>query len=221
MTLHKETVHGRYAKHIGGMFGSLRLLRISDVRGDNNRIYGEFLCSCGSVALYPIGRIITGTRTHCGCLTDRGSHRTHGMRDSAEYSSWAAMKNRCLCETSKDYPRYGGIGVTVHDEWIDSFDSFYRHIGPRPKGTSLDRIDNSKGYKPGNVRWATQNQQQRNRRTSCVWHIRGLIFQTAKDAGEYFGVTEQSIHKWVKGYFDKRRGTFTPAKDNCYAISRY
>ena len=89
--------------------------------------------------------------------------KTHGMSKSPEYSSWVAMKKRCYYHKTNDYDRYGGAGITVCSEWRDSFETFYKDLGPRPKGDSLDRIDGTKGYFPGNVRWATASEQAKNR----------------------------------------------------------
>ena len=81
-----------------------------------------------------------------------------------EYDSYRAMKNRCLCKTDKNYPRWGGKGLTICDRWLgeNGFENFLNDVGPRPKGTSLDRIDNSKGYSPENCRWATPYEQMAN-----------------------------------------------------------
>lgn len=84
-----------------------------------------------------------------------------------EYRIWQGMKMRC-----KLYPRYAQLGMC--EEWITSFVPFYEHIGPRPsRAHSVDRIDNSKGYFPGNVRWATQKEQARNRSTNRALEING------------------------------------------------
>lgn len=214
-------IRRKYEPHIGRRFGALRLLSFSQRPSDQNRIYGLFECDCGTRKEFPLSRMLKGYRSHCGCLTDRGAHRTHGMRGTAEYSSWQAMKGRCLDSGNKDYPRWGGRGITVCKEWIDSFEKFYRDVGPRPPGTTLDRIDNRKGYEPGNVRWATAREQQRNRRTSYRWFIRGLQFDTAADAAAYFGVSDQTIYRWAKGAVDARRGTYTPPRSDCYAKPRY
>lgn len=149
----------RYRNRIGETIGDLALVAISEKTDGNYRIYGEFRCTCGNTAHFPAGRVLNGKKkTHCGCKTDHGAHRTHGMRKTREYSTWVAMKNRCLCETSKDYARYGGAGIAIYPAWVDSFDAFLSHVGPRPKGTSIDRKDNRKGYEPGNVRWATRSE---------------------------------------------------------------
>lgn len=134
-------------------------------------------CSCGNTFTASSYRIRTGRTRSCGCLNVALSKERikHGMRNSREYSSWVAAIQRCHSKTNKDYARWGGRGITVCDEWRSSFEAFYKHIGPRPDGTSLDRIDNSKGYEPGNVRWATHSQQQRNRRNSVRISVAGEI----------------------------------------------
>lgn len=82
---------------------------------------------------------------------------------------WYGMRGRCLNPAHEAYKDYGGRGITIYKPWRDSFAAFLKyirkHLGPRPDGWTLDRIDNSSGYKPGNLRWATRAQQTDNRRT--------------------------------------------------------
>lgn len=81
-----------------------------------------------------------------------------------EYKTWLRAKARCFNQRHISYPRYGGRGIVVCDEWRNDFLSFYNHIGPKPSAKhSIDRIDNNKGYEPGNVRWATGKEQSANR----------------------------------------------------------
>lgn len=215
-------IDNRYLSFVGQRFGKLTLLGISKVRGDNNRVLGDFVCDCGESVRFSIGRTVKGSKTNCRACADYGSHRTHGMRCSPEYSSWGAMKARCLNMASKDYPRYGAAGISICPEWITSFESFYSHIGPRPDGTTLDRIDGNAGYIPGNVRWATAEEQARNRPTSFEWRVKGLLFQSAIEAGNHFGVSDMTIRRWVNGHVDKRRGPrFHPPLEGCYVIPRY
>ncbi len=88
----------------------------------------------------------------------------HGMSNSPEYQAWNHMMLRCYNEWHPAYKNYGGRGIKVHPEWHD-FKKFYEYIGPRPSRThSLERINNSKEYEPGNVTWDTAYVQQNNNR---------------------------------------------------------
>ena len=109
----------------------------------------------------------------------RAWNRTHGMTETPTWNSWKAMVNRCRNPNSPNFARYGGRGITVCDRWLTSFAAFLADMGERPSlEHSIDRIDNSKGYEPGNCRWATAKQQCRNTsknvrltfegRTQCV-----------------------------------------------------
>lgn len=213
----------RYASRVGETAGRLTFLGLAPERGDGGRLLGRFACVCGRTVVRPVGRTLNAKqRLHCGCQTDLGaSQRKHGMRNSPEYSSWVAMKSRCLNPECKDYAKYGAKGISIHPTWVVSFETFYNHVGRRPLGTSLDRIDNTKGYMPGNVRWATRKDQQRNRSTAFRWHIKGKIFETAQEAADHFAVSEHSVFRWVNGQFDPRRNTFTKPLEDCYVVARY
>jgi hypothetical protein len=80
------------------------------------------------------------------------------------YGVWNAIKTRCYCKTNKDYPNYGGRGITICARWFYSFKNFVEDMGPRPEGYSLDRIDNDGIYSPDNCRWASNHQQAVNKR---------------------------------------------------------
>lgn len=90
------------------------------------------------------------------------------MDRQAERDALRSAIRRCHSPKSSSYANYGGRGLAVCDEWRDKergFERFYAHVGPRPSPKhSLDRIDNSRGYEPGNVRWADKKTQTANRR---------------------------------------------------------
>lgn len=119
--------------------------------------------------------VVGGTAVHqklrqSGVLARVGKH---GMHRSREYRAWADLIQRCRPE----YPGhecYADRGITVFPGWRNDFMAFFAHIGPRPSAKhSVDRIDNSRGYEPGNVRWATMKEQNRNRRNNRLLTING------------------------------------------------
>lgn len=94
---------------------------------------------------------------------------THGCSKKKsprpEYKVWVAIKQRCLNPNCKAFPYYGGRGISICAEWRADFAAFIRHIGDRPSvGLTVERIDNDRGYEPGNVRWATMKEQAQNKR---------------------------------------------------------
>jgi hypothetical protein len=125
-------------------------------------------CDCGRCADVLGGNLRAGGSQSCGCfgreLTKARSTK-HGMTGSREYNTWVAMKSRCFNPRHPSYPRYGGAGITVsYKDWISNFTAFFADTGTRPPGQSLDRIDGTGNYEPGNVKWSDAKQQRRNQR---------------------------------------------------------
>lgn len=127
----------------------------------------ECRCQCGQIRMIPVHVLKRGLTSHCGCQTGTIISvlaTDHGMTGTPEYRSWAHMKERCSNPSCADWHSYGGRGIRVCDEWRNSFEAFYAYLGPRPEGTSIDRIDVDGHYEPGNVRWADKWTQARNKR---------------------------------------------------------
>jgi hypothetical protein len=97
----------------------------------------------------------------------------HGLHRAPENAIWREMKQRCTNPKSRKYPRYGGRGIRVCPAW-DLFEQFYADMGPRPSPAhSIDRTDNDGNYEPGNCRWRTRSEQQRNRRNNHLLTYQG------------------------------------------------
>lgn len=162
-------------------------------------------CECGTTRIVPATNLFQGSKS-CGCIqkerakeTAKTLHlrrrqvpcavKTHGMSKSPEYRAWNQMIQRCTNKNIRNYADYGGRGIMVYAGWIDSFEAFYQHIGPRPSaGHSLDRINNDGNYEPGNVRWATDATQRDNSR-----HPRKFLYR-----GEMLSMSEISRRSGVK-----------------------
>lgn len=120
----------------------------------------------------------------------------HGMKNTPEYRAWYDMRQRCINPKVRSYKHYGGRGVSVCSEWMDSFEAFYEHIGPRPEGFSLDRIDTDKNYEPGNVRWSSPEEQQNNKRTTVTVVYQGEEIPVTKLARR-FGMKPDTLRKRI------------------------
>jgi len=180
----------------GLKFGGLTAIR--PLIEDGAKIKWVCSCECGGETVTCGTRLKTGHTKSCGCrissvLKERNT--THGLRQTPEYRIWAGMNNRCHNPNENSYPRYGGRGITVCDEWRDDFMAFFSHIGPRPSVKhSIDRIDNDLGYKPGNVRWATREQQSRNRECIVEHEFNG-VRATIPELAAIHGYPAQEIRK--------------------------
>lgn len=126
-------------------------------------------------------------------------------------SAWNAMISRCTRPHIVGYQDYGGRGITVHPAWIASYSSFLEDVGPRPgKEFSLDRIDNNGNYEPGNVRWATRTEQNRNTRANHKVTYQGETLTVAAWA-EKLGLSPTRIYQRLSAGYDLDR-VFSPSK---------
>lgn len=162
-------------------------------------------CSCGAITVAYAGNLKRGKTKSCGCGQHIGHRRTHGLVGSPEYKTWQGIKRRCLNPNESGYAYYSRVGIC--DRWRDSFEAFLADMGKKPSSRhSIDRIDNERGYEPGNCRWATSKQQARNRRCvklseSAASDIRASIAQGERqsDVAKRHGISPRLVKFIIDG----------------------
>lgn len=122
------------------------------------------------------------------------------------------MKDRCLNPKMPQYKNYGGRGITICDRWRKSFIDFLEDVGRRPSlDHTLDRIDNNGNYEPGNVRWATPEEQQNNKRDSRLVSFNGET-KTIAQWARHCGMEKSTLYRRIMSGWDVELALFTPPK---------
>lgn len=158
----------------GDVFGDIKLIRrVRKPAGQYGDVW-QVQCKCGKIEVIREQYLFRSKnpKRNCGC--ERKTIITEYPR---EYSIWKMMNKRCYDDTHVSYRYYGGAGITVYSPWRDggirvsleqnvkAFGNFFRYIGPAPSAEhTLDRINGFKNYEPDNIRWATREQQARNKK---------------------------------------------------------
>lgn len=193
----------------GKRFGKLTVLGIDD-RG-SRRTYYVCACDCGGIKTTRSDALLSGATVSCGCRKKEQDKKNlvpdkrikhglswvvdeHGNRKQPRiYTIWQHMRYRCENPNDKNYPNYGGRGITVCEEW-QAFKPFYdwSMSNGYEDNLSIDRRDNDKGYSPDNCRWTTNREQSNNRRT-CIPIKIGNTTKTITEWCEVFAVEPKIV----------------------------
>ena len=163
----------------------------------------ECRCDCGNLTRVQLGALTHGHTYSCGCKRReliaqrkiRHGHCAQGT-SSPTYSIWAGMIGRCENPKDRSFPDYGGRGITVCARWR-LFENFLADMGERPRGRSLDRIDNMRGYEPSNCRWATATQQANNTRSVLRVPFHGKM-ATLREVSDSTGMNIRTLRARIE-----------------------
>lgn len=147
---------------VGQQFGCLIVVAYADTTG--RRARWNCKCKCGNATIVTGKDLRLGHTRSCGC---RARAWAHGQHQNRFYYTYQGMMKRCFNQKHVAYPRYGGRGIKVCDEWVSDITNFIKWCEsqePIRKSYTLDRRDNSLGYSPGNCRFVSKSEQQRNSR---------------------------------------------------------
>lgn len=175
----RKGLKGRFEVVKGSRVGSWTVIcdpvaRIVETKSARGKVSVRFVnveCDCGEQKEMRVTDFRVGKSRRCMKCKARSQEGmpawNAGTREVPVYiyDAWAGMMSRCFNVSDKGYKNYGARGIRVYSDWIESPAGLFQHIGPRPsRNHSIDRVDNDGDYAPGNLRWATRPQQNRNRR---------------------------------------------------------
>jgi hypothetical protein len=192
---------------VGEWFGLWEILGVQR-KGRGFEVFAR--CVCGLKVKRPLSAFVP---PHGSSACSSCAKKTHELTGTPEYRAWAAMKSRCYHEDDISYPNYGGRGIKVCDQWINSFEAFLSDMGVRPtENHSLDRYPDLDGnYCPGNCRWATPREQSQNRKSTVFITHNG---QTCciTEWERLLGFPRGRIQRRLRRGWSARRALTTPHK---------
>jgi hypothetical protein len=188
---------------IGLLFGKLLVLSEGRITPPYKRMW-HCRCFCGNLVEVRGEALRSGNTTSCGCTRRdktiaRSTKHGHAKRGAKcrTYKSWQKMIGRCLRKTDPSFADYGGRGIKVCKRWRHSFENFLKDMGESPSNGTIERNDNNGHYEPKNCRWATIQEQNKNRRSTRFIEHNGeklCIKDWARKLGINYGTLLQRVN---------------------------
>lgn len=189
----------------GRKFGRLTVVSRSSNIGKKAAWFCK--CDCGRETVTTSTHLVSGHTSSCGCYNKEvvsSMKKRHGMSRTNIYREWRSMISRCFNRNCTGYDGYGGRGITVFNQWKESFEAYYDYVSKLShfgeSGYSLNRIDNDGNYEPGNVEWADRLAQANNKRNNHLLTYNGQTRTIAEWSRER-GMSYSSImHRIERGW---------------------
>lgn len=196
-----------YLSFVGKTFGRLVILKDLGFVQYEKQKYRIVIarCSCGKEKEFRFCRLHDGSVTSCGCI--------HGISTHTLYNTHAAIKARCYNKKCPAYKNYGGRGIKMCEEWLNSVEAFYNWgiANGWEKGLEIDRINNDGNYEPENCRWATIETQCNNRRSNKFIEFNGLRL-TLTQWSKKLGMNRHGIRGRLKSGWSIEKALTTPSQ---------
>ncbi len=189
---------------IGLRFGRLTVMQYEGMR--NHLAYWKCRCDCGNTKNVRAGHLKGGKINSCGCIVR--TRKCVSVTSPLMYAVWRTMHARCYNPKNKAFRFYGARGIKVCERWSD-IHNFLSDMGERPKGHSIERINNEGDYTPENCKWATPIEQGSNTRNSHVITIDG-ISKTVSQWAHVSSVSRRAIGMRLEKGWPERAAIFTP-----------
>ena len=208
---------GNFIDLTGQKFGRLTVIE----RAGNNKCRTDAWlckCSCGEERVIDSRRLTSGNTKSCGCYKAeyiRVARQKHGKSRTKIYTKWKTMKDRCYNPKSNQYKNYGARGIITDTRWKDDFQVFYDDVSKLPhfgeEGYSLNRIDNDGNYELSNIEWATNIEQQNNKRNNHLIEYNGKT-QTLTQWAMKYGLNFWTLKERLKRGWSIEKALTTPTK---------
>lgn len=190
----------KYQIEIGDRFGRLTVIGFERVKAQKRGTTLKAICQCdcGGTTSVISSSLAQGKTKSCGCLQKEiliARNQKHGWSKTRLYREWKAMKGRCYYKKHEYFERYGGRGISVCDEWTNSFDKFrdWALSNGYQDNLSLDRIDPNGDYRADNCRWVSMEMQANNRTNSLLVDIDGKQM-TLSEISKSYGLPYSTVY---------------------------
>ena len=182
----------------GDRFTRLTVIGKSDKKDKSRVTIYECKCDCGKTVYARRTFLLNGRVKSCGCWT-KDRMTKHNMSNTRLYRIRNGMLFRCYNKNSSDYANYGGRGISVCNEWKDSFENFYNWAMSNgyAEGLTIDRINNNGNYDSSNCRWVSMKLQSRNTRTNHLYTYKGET-KTIAEWAEITGIGHDTLTYRIK-----------------------
>lgn len=209
---------GKFRDLTGQTFGRLKVIERAAPDGTKRTMW-KCSCKCGNTVVVRSPDLLREKTTSCGCFRKEqlvARSTKHGMCETRLYREYLSMKDRCYREKCKDYPDYGGRGITICEEWRESFEAFrdWALANGYRDDLTIERKDVNGNYCPDNCKWATAIEQARNKRNNHILEFQGEQ-HTLTEWAQIIGIKRGTLARRISLGWPIDRAITEPVKERC------